>query len=212
MILINKNAANEPNSWVQYKNTPGVSYAPSNDLRNALLAEQGYICAFCMRTIPLSKKDPSENETSKIAHLVSRANDPARWGDYANMVACCPGNINGQAHCDKSQESLDVTMPMFNIQLQNSITYRSHTGEISSSNAGWDAQIKTMLNLNNSLLKLNRIEALKGIRQTLETKKMTRAKIVQKIEKWSSIDSDGKLKPYCGMVIWYLQKKLRAAA
>jgi hypothetical protein len=212
MILINKNLANEPDSWKAYKTTPGVNYAPSNDLRNALLAEQGYICAFCLRTLPLSKRDPSENETSKIAHLLSRTNHDDRKLDYNNMVICCAGNINGQAHCDKSQGSSDVTLPMFNIQLQNSITYGAYSGEISSSDAGWDSQIKTLLNLNNTLLKLNRIEALKGIRQILENKKWTKAQIQEKLEEWTSFDNDGKLKPYCGVVIWYLQKKLRAAA
>jgi len=69
-----------------------------------------------------------------------------------------------------------------------------------------------MMNLNNAMLKLNRIEALKGIRQALETNKMTRAKIAEKLEVWSTRDIDGKHKPYCGIVIWYLQKKLRATA
>ncbi len=72
MILINKKAANEPDTWKAFKITPGVNYAPSDDLRNALLVEQGYICAFCMRTIPLSQRDPSEDETSKIAHIKSK--------------------------------------------------------------------------------------------------------------------------------------------
>ncbi len=127
------------------------------------------------------------------------------------MVICCAGNINGQAHCDKSQGSSDVIIPMFNIQLQNSIAYGSYSGEISSSNTGWDAQIKTLLNLNNSFLKINRIEALKGIRQILEKKKWTSAQIQEKLKEWTNYDN-GKLKPYCGVVIWYLRKKLRAGA
>lgn len=209
MIQINKNMSNEPQKWVEYRNTPGVSYAPSTDLRNALLKEQGYICAFCMRGIPLNKKDPKENETSKIAHLETRTNKPDKALDYDNMVICCPGNIDGNAHCDKSQESNDVTLPIFRPQLQASITYGSYTGEIKSSDSSWNGQIQQLLNLNNALLKLNRLETLKAIRAIVEDNKWRPAKIQEKLEEWTSFDQEGKLKPYCGIVIWYLQKKLK---
>ena len=209
MILINKNPSNEPNSWKEYKHTPGVDYTPNKDLRDALLAEQGYICAFCMRSVPLSKKDPSERETSKIAHLLSRTNHPDKKLDYENLVICCAGNINGEAHCDKSQGASDITLPLFNIQLQNSIIYRSYTGEINSSNEDWNEQINKVLNLNHAILKLNRLEALNGVRQVLEKKKWTKAQIQDKLEAWANLDRDNKLKPYCGIVIWYLQKKLK---
>ncbi len=208
MILINKNVNNEPQSWIDYKNTPGVSYAPHPHLRAALLEEQGNICAFCMRRIPLTKRDPTENETSKIAHLETRANNPARWGDYTNLVVCCPGNINGEAHCDKSQDSTNVTLPLFNIQLQNSISYGSHTGEIKSNNSSWSDEIIQVICLNNELLKANRRETLDGIRQVLEKKKWTRAAIQEKFDQWSQKDAEGNYKPYCGIVIWYLKKKL----
>jgi hypothetical protein len=127
------------------------------------------------------------------------------------MVLCCPGNINGEEHCDKSQGSTDVTLPLFSPILQASISYGSYTGEIKSSDANYDLQIKDVLKLNNSLLKLNRLETLNAVRSILETKKWKRATIEEKLKKWTSLDSEGKLKPYCGIVIWYLGKKLRAA-
>lgn len=209
MIQINKHMSNEPASWTAYKNTPGVSYAPTVDLRTALLEEQGYICAFCMRRIPLTKKDPKENETSKIAHLETRTNQPGKALDYDNMVICCPGNLDDNAHCDKSQKSIDVTMPIFRPQIQASIAYGSYTGEIKSSDSSWNDQIQELLNLNNARLKLNRLETLKGIRTILEKNKWRTAKIQETLDEWTSFDQEGKLKPYCGIVIWYLQKKLK---
>lgn len=200
---------NQPKSWEAYSNTPGVDYSSNTDLRNSLLGDQGYICAFCMRTIPVSKKDPNENETSKIAHLLSRTNHDDRKLDYDNMVICCPGNINGEAHCDKSQGSADITLPIFNIQLQQSIIYSSYTGGIKSTNIAWHNTIDLLLNLNNPVLKFNRLQALNGVRQLLENKKWTKAQIQVKLDEWSNPNDKGKLKPYCGMVIWYLQKKLR---
>jgi len=209
MIRINKRAANEPQSWKDYKNTPGAKYAPSGDLRNALLSEQGCICAFCMRRIPVVKRDPQEAEFSKIAHILSRGRHTYRELDYDNMVICCPGNINGTAHCDKSQGGNDITLPVFNIQLQQTITYKNYDGSIKSSNDDWDREINDRLCLNNVLLQMNRKQALEGIRMILEKKKWTSAEIGNKLEEWSSFDAEGKLKPYCGIVIWYLEKKLR---
>jgi len=206
MILIQKRG--EPATWKAYRLTPGVIYAPSHDLRNALLAEQGYICAFCMRSIPVTRLDPGEAEQSKIAHLKSRANHRDHQLDYDNMVVCCPGNINGSAHCDKSQGPRNVTLPLFNNQLQQSIKYSTHDGEIKSSNVNWDTEINDVLHLNNVLLKYNRIQTLIGIRNVLETLKWRRAKIREKLSQWTSHDAHGRLKPYCGIVIWYLQKKL----
>ena len=43
MILIKKGPA--PKSWKEYRNTPGADYQSTKDLVDALLREQGYICA-----------------------------------------------------------------------------------------------------------------------------------------------------------------------
>jgi uncharacterized protein (TIGR02646 family) len=209
MIQIPKRTENEPQKWVDYKNTPGVDYAPHPALRNALLQEQGHICAFCMRPIPLKKRDPGEAEFSKIAHLLSRRNHTDRKFDYDNMVLCCPGNINGDSHCDKSQGYTDITLPLFNPLLQQTITYNSHTGEIKSGNPDWNNEIKNVLKLNNSRLKINRRAVLDGVRQVVEDKKWKKAKIKEQLQLWDSTDKDGKRKPYCGIVIWYLNKKLK---
>ena len=211
MIQIHKDLNNEPATWIAYKITPGVDYASHIDLRNALRDEQGHICAFCMRRVPQTKRDPNEAEFSKIAHLFTRTNHPDRKFNFDNMVLCCAGNINGEAHCDKSQGPTDVTLPLFGPQLQASISYNSYTGEIKSSNNNWHNQICDVLKLNNSLLKLNRLETLNGIRKILENKKWKKSKIQEKLNEWSGMNNQQMLKPYCGIVIWYLEKKLRAA-
>ncbi len=208
MIKLNKRP--EPREWTARRTTPGVTrYSPIPELKAALLHEQGYICAFCMRRIPVN--DAGESETSKNAHLLSRSGHPDRENDYNNLVAACPGAIDGSAHCDKSQASNDVTLPMFNVQLQQSISYGLKTGEIRSSNANWDQEVQNILCLNNDLLKANRLQTIDGIRSVLEWKKWKRAKIEEALAAWRNFDSDGYLKPYCGVVVWYLEKKLRSA-
>ncbi|MCF2598074.1 hypothetical protein I6E10_04830 [Phocaeicola barnesiae] len=54
----------EPREWTEYRLTPGAHYEASSELRQALLEEQGYLCAYCMRRIPVH--DVNSNETTRI--------------------------------------------------------------------------------------------------------------------------------------------------
>ncbi len=208
MIRLNKR--NAPAAWVDKCATPGFAkYEPIPELRHALIAEQFGLCAFCMRRIPV--KDQTEKETSKIAHLLSRTHHPDQQLNYNNMVAACPGMINGDAHCDKSQESHDITLPLFRSALQDTITYSSKDGAIKSKTPEWDAEIQKVLNLNNELLKKNRAETLEGIRIVLDRKAWKLSQLQVLLQQWENADQDGLLKPYCGIVIWYLRRKIRIA-
>ena len=205
MIKINK--GNEPTSWRVYRLTPGVAYQATEELRDALLKDQGYICAYCMRVIPV--RDTGNPETSRIEHIKCRDRYEELELDYNNMVICCPGIIDGTEHCDKSKGNQDISFNLFHPAFQDSISYSSKDGKIKSSNAVWDNEINQKLQLNNNRLKYNRQYALDGIRSLLEKKKWRRAELESKLREWSVPDQDGKLKTYCGVVIWYLEKKLR---
>lgn len=208
MILLQKRR--EPVEWTRKCATDGFTkYEAIPELREALIAEQFGLCAFCMRRIPV--KDQAEKETSKIAHLLSRTRHPDQQLNYKNMVAACPGMINGTPHCDKSQESHDITLPLFRRSLQDSITYSSNDGAIKSQVPDWDAEIQNVLNLNNEMLKKNRSETLEGIRSVLDGKDWKLAQLKELLQHWENPGQDGLLKPYCGIVIWYLRRKIRLA-
>jgi uncharacterized protein (TIGR02646 family) len=210
MIEIKKGS--EPKEWTAKCKTPDFTkYEAIPELRTALNTEQHGICAFCMRRIPV--KDVTESETSKIAHLYSRKNRPDLQLKYHNMVASCPGKIdeNGEDHCDKSQGPEDVTLPLHRQGLQAALSYSSKSGEIKCSNSGWDHEIQNILRLNHTLLKENRWEALEGVRQLIENKDWKPAQIKEKLDEWAHPNQSGQLKAYCGIVIWYLQRKLRQA-
>lgn len=205
MITINK--GNEPAEWTAYRNTPGATYQAIEPLRTALLNEQGHICAYCNRPIPVTN---SENkETSRIEHIHCRDNYPERQLDYTNMVVCCPGFIDGTEHCDKSKKNHNISFTPFDPNVQQSVSYGAKEADIKSSNATWNNEIDTILKLNNKLLKKNRNETLDGVRAILDKKKWSRAHIENKLMEWTNIDNEGKYKAYCGIVIWYLNKKLR---
>lgn len=206
MIKINK--GDEPDAWTQRKATPGFTkYEPTKELRDALLAEQGYICAYCMREIPI--KDKGVGETSKIEHVKSRTNRPDLQLRYDNMVICCPGYINADDHCDKLKNGDSVTFSLLNDIFPDTISYSTKNGTIKSSNDTWKKEMNNLLNLNNAMLAANRMNTLDGVHKVLEKNKWRKAKLQEKLEEWSNPDAKGKLKPYCGIVIWYLQRKLR---
>lgn len=167
MIRIHK--GREPRKWTEYCNTPGVHYKAIPKLREALLKEQGYICAYCMRRIPV--RDKNSNETSRIDHVKSQEKYSDLELKYSNMVICCPGAISEDFHCDKLKEEEDVTFDLFSQHFIDSLFYSSKDGEMTSSNAVWDGEIRNVLNLNNEMLKKNRLVVIEAMMQQLGKKK-----------------------------------------
>lgn len=112
MITINK--AKEPKSWMLHRLTPGAKYEPSPELRKALLNEQGYICAYCMRRID------DEASKTRIEHVIPQSKlSIADAMDYSNMVICCTGDISGcdgsVTHCDRHKENSLISFSPFDI-------------------------------------------------------------------------------------------------
>lgn len=213
MIKINK--GNEPLEWTAKCNTPDFTqYESIPALRKALLEEQGFICAYCMRQIPV--KDSSENETSKIEHIKSRSDFPDLQLEYDNMLICCPGSIDGDSHCDKSKGHQSISFSLFVPQLQQSIAYGSKDGTIKSSVPAIDDELNRLLNLNNRRLKANRLQVIEAIIATLDKKKWKKSECQLQLEKWKervtrNINGEdvSVLRPYCGVVIHFLEKKLK---
>lgn len=205
MITINK--SNEPIEWTKFCATPGVSYSPIPELRESLLKEQGNICAYCMRRIPT--KDINIEATSKIEHVISQHEKPDLQLKYSNMVLCCPGNLNNEPHCDNLKKGKSVSFNLINSDLEKSIKYSSKDGNIESSNIQWNNEMNSFLNLNHKLLKQNRKETISGIIETIKSKGWNTASLKTNLKKWKSTEDKDKLKPFCGIVIWYLERKLK---
>lgn len=205
MRKITKNK--EPKEWTEYRLTPNVDYESIPELRKSLLQEQGYICAYCMRRIP--NKDKNSNEDSRIDHILSRDNHPDKKLDYTNMVMCCPGAISKEFHCDKLKSEQDITFSLFDDSFIPTLKYSTKNGSIESTNPTWNKEINSILNLNNEILKANRLEALDGVICSLEGKQWTSSELRKKLEEWDNKDNKDEFKPYCGIVVWYLNKKLK---
>lgn len=199
MITIKK--GKEPLGWHNHRCTPGAGYQAKLVLRNALLREQGYICAYCMQRISVSN--------SRIEHLKSRHHNPELALDYQNMVICCSGKSGNEAHCDVKKGDKPISFSPLLPQLEASISYSSHTGRIKSNNATWDTEINDVLNLNASLLCQNRKNALEGVIQILDPKKKWNpTELKKQLPNWTNPDSGGQLRPYCGIVRYFLSKRI----
>lgn len=209
MIKIDK--GKEPESWMRHRLTPGAVYEPSNDLRHALLDDQGYICAYCMRRIPVT--DKGCDETTRIEHKVPQDTLTDKEAmDYANMLICCPGAISSTAknecHCDRHKGNTPVLVSPFNQNHIDTISYKSD-GTIVSSDPNIDKDLNETLNLNIQLLKANRKYVKQKLVEAFGRHPMGKSDFIKILDAFSSRDTERRKKEYCGVVIWYINKKLR---
>ena len=92
--IIHKNPKNAPKDLEDYRlRTPNARYDGGNfsvpGLKNALLKEQGYLCAYCMKKISLQE--------AQVEHFLPQATYPEEDLKYMNMLAVCKGFFLFQA-------------------------------------------------------------------------------------------------------------------
>lgn len=212
--MINIKKEKEPSSLTQYKQQldasfDGANFTPvKNDIRNQLLEEQGYLCAYCMQRL--------ENDCLKvkIEHWHCQDNYPEEQLEYKNMLAVCLGNQGNpieKQHCDTLKGNKDLIYHPANPQhnIEDKIKYLGD-GTIRSDDMTLNKELDTVLNLNYFMLKQNRKEVLNSIFKALNCEKGTRTKIeLRKIlEKWLNKNQQGKFEEYCGVAIYYIKKKI----
>lgn len=211
MLKINKDP--EPHAWTAYRHTPGATYKSTPELVDALMREQGFICAYCMCRIPC--KSTISNEDHRIEHILCRDLHPDKELQYVNMVICCPGHMGTEDHCDRKKGNRDVSFNLFDKSFIQTLSYKTD-GEIVSSNQQYNREINDVLNLNTPLLKANRKAswnaAMKELISKMGAKPWRRAIIEHYLDKYKSMHNRGnKLMfiPYCGIVVYNLHKKLQ---
>lgn len=206
MILIKKKFI--PPSLVKYKKTINASFDSlpkevKDKIRTSLLEEQGYICAYCMKKL---KDDSSQ---VKIEHYVARTEENEL--DYKNLLAVCKGNegepLENQT-CDTRKGSQEIKI---NPQENRDILTISYTndGRIKSTNKDYQKDFDDTLNLNSTLgLVSLRKSALDSLKRKLYERRthLTRETIEKIYNKY--LEANVK-ESYVGILLWYLQKKLK---
>lgn len=204
----------EPASWKQYHlSTPGAKYedAPKEELRRALLAEQGHLCCYCMCSI--------DEKTTRIEHRRPREKYPKEQFSYRNLLAACQGGEGREPeaqHCDVRKRNEEITVdPADPTRDVEEFLHYSASGAIGSKDQQFSHDLDTQLNLNLRWMKEARVEVLDGFRQGFERKHQgtwSPDVIERELKKWAEIPPGGRLMPYCGIVVHYLRKRLRRAA
>lgn len=96
----------------------------------------------------------------------------------------------------------------------DTLSYKTD-GEIVSSNDQYNKEINEVLNLNTPLLKMNRISAWNSVKNLISNQKnkpWTKFELSKYIKMYSSMHNNGgKMQyiPYCGVVLYFLHKKMR---
>ncbi|MCH4895719.1 TIGR02646 family protein [Marinilabiliaceae bacterium JC040] len=202
MILIKKNK--EPQEWKKYRETEGAEYQSQPYLRKALYDEQGGICAYCMKKLD---DESSNNAQNRIEHIKPRSKYKELELDYSNMVLCCDGHNGNIFSCDLAKGDELISFTPLDSRFIDTISYGSKDGVIRSSNEEWNYEINKIVRLNEGYLLDNRRAALMGFIKTIKEKNWKRSNLKNLYDMYSK-KVNGKYQPYCGIILYFLKKKI----
>ncbi|MCB9705853.1 MAG: hypothetical protein H6711_28580 [Myxococcales bacterium] len=168
-------------------------------MRAALLAEQGHLCAYCMSRV---HNDPHRCGVEHWRPRSDPGTDPFHWND---LLAVCDGNAGAPhvlQHCDKHRGDAPLTLhpasPAQNVE--DRVAYRLD-GRIECADA--DA-----LNLNCRRLLENRRMVQDAVRQRCLNFDATALR--QDLAEWSGVDAEGRRRPFAGVALALLRRRLEA--
>ena len=205
----------EPASLTAHRKTPHCDYDNYGDrpaLRHALVTEQRGICCYCMERIhngPL---------TMKVEHWRCQSRFPGEQLSYRNLLGACLGG-DGQPpalqHCDSRKGDRDLRWspadPAHHIETR--LRYELD-GSIRADDAGFDAELEDVLNLNLPRLKNNRKGVLDAVLDWWRNEKrgghVPRARF--EAERNRRVAGDGELEPFCQVAVWWLEQRLSKMA
>ncbi len=197
--------------------TPHYKNLPKDDgiLQEALITEQGYICAYCMQRIEF---------VHKIEHWNGQAENPIETLNYHNMLAVCSGKMRDihVTHCDTKRGEYqtigggNLTINPLDRQIMAGVRYLKN-GIIYHNNAEINKDFDETLNLNHLRFVDNRKQQYEEVLKAIALKcKGKTPEIARKIIKtivgeWKKMHLDAndqkyKYKPYCGIIIYQFDR------
>lgn len=201
----------EPDSLTRHRASPFSDYGNYHDketLRLYLSDEQRGICCYC-----LSRIRPVLGEM-KIEHWHSQAGHAIEQLHYSNLLGACMGNegqVHSDQHCDTFKGNRDLSRnpanPMHRVE--EFVRYES-SGKVSSNDPVFDAELDKILNLNVPILVNNRRAVLNSFIKMLKKRgSPSKAKRRSLLEDWNGERSNGELKPFGQVVVYWLLKHER---
>ena len=188
-----------------------------NYVKSELLEEQNHLCAYCQTALAF-------NDTS-IEHIVPQSQNAAMSTQYHTLVAVClephSDPIDGKLHCDKYRQN-NLLAPLvlysdFAVQPKPKGGFTEHYYLSAKQNGVLIAratlppsikcQVESwieLLNLNHSILRENRKEALQPIINLFKIKGYSKTLILDELNR---IQLDKSL-PYRQFLLMYLAQRL----
>jgi uncharacterized protein (TIGR02646 family) len=201
----------EPRAWQKHRCTPHANFdndtAAKQKLRESLVNEQRGLCCYCMQRIR------AEGAEMKVEHWACFDLYPNLRMTYTNFLGACQGNEGrrlAEQYCDtrKGDNSLSRNPSVLAHNVEGVIKYLAN-GRIESSDANFDLEINNVLNLNFAVLVNLRKGVLDALKASMSKPGSWDAPALRKkISDWRGIGSSGELRPFCQVVVYYLEKKL----
>ncbi len=218
MIWIKK--GREPSSLERYRQQPYASYdgyPDKEELRAALLRDQGYICAYCMRRIE------NDHNTMKVEHWKAQSSmeKEVQKLDFRIMLGVCDG-CRGEVEykyttCDTHRQDAELYVNPLNKRMMDTIKY-DRNGYIHSKDARIERDLIDTLNLNCEQAPSRIVANRKGVydecKQRLEALqsrgKWNVSNLNKLLQEYEKLD-DGKRKAYSGVALYLIHRYLRKA-
>ena len=223
MIVVRR--GKEPNSLLQFrKHYPDADYEtdmPSNvlkDVREQMWEEQRHLCAYCMRKIDSPVMERIEHCRPRHPHDEVEHDKKATL-DFKWMLGVCYGNslVRGvkpeDKTCDAHRGNKELTINPFDEMSVRKIKYRAD-GSIYSEDAEINKDVTETLNLNCQALSLpqTRKKVLMAEKNRIMKKcegKSQDAFMRELKRTYESLVQERNLTPYCGIIISWLESKLK---
>jgi uncharacterized protein (TIGR02646 family) len=205
----------EPRSLQRHRQVQHATYdnyAEKEQLREALLQEQGHLCCYCMQRISIDRM--------KIEHWASQEDYPEQQLLYKNLLGAClggEGKSKRQQHCDTRKGRARITVHPADGK-RNCEHYIRYLGDgtIDADEPTIRADLEETLNLNLGWLKTNRKKVVDAVIERLKKKRnqgtWARGELERELELWSRPNEHGKYQEYCQVAVHYIRKKLAQLA
>ena len=197
-----------------------------DQVRDALMREQGHLCAYCMRRLPDERITEEDADLKDIyiehwkAISAERTSSENKGLDYNNMLAVCSGNekapeTTGKRKrrfftCDKKRGNAALTINPLDLATLETIYYSSD-GRIESTDKVINDDINTRLNLNCSSEAVTLPQNRKSVLDAIQADVLSQdgdllQNCIDQLHMWES-ESDPKT-PYIGIGIWWLRDQI----
>jgi uncharacterized protein (TIGR02646 family) len=195
-------------AWRATNPTDYNGYRDMDTLRDSLATEQCGICCYCQCRIY------SAYNLIKVEHWHSHDQYPQERLVYRNLLGAClggKGKPGTDQHCDTYKGDKDLCRnpadPAHNVE---AVIQFLSDGRVTSSNALLEEQLNSVLNLNHSFLRNNRKQVLKSFIELLQRRsgRLNRGEWQHLLDDWSGANHKDALRPYCGVIIYWVNKHL----